>query len=84
MINSTPSTGSALFASANGIHSGIDRVAKAANDIAHASTHDSNQLPPELSAALVELKQGEHQVAASAAVIKTADDVLGTLIDISV
>lgn len=84
MINSNPFAGFAPLTGLGGTNSGIERVAKAANDIAHASVHDSSRLPSELSDALVELKQGKHQVAASAAVIKTADEVLGTLIDISV
>ncbi|MGI9289020.1 MAG: hypothetical protein ACR2P1_26850 [Pseudomonadales bacterium] len=84
VINSNSAAGYAPLTGLGGIHNGIDRVAKAANDIAHVSVQGSNQLPSELSDALVELKQGKHQVEASAAVIKTVDEVLGTLIDISV
>lgn len=82
MINSIPSAGSALSNGVNGIRGGIDRASAAANDTAYASAQGGDRLPREFSDALVQLKQSETQVAASAAVVKTADEVLGTLIDL--
>lgn len=84
MISSIPSTGSILSNGVNGMRGGIDRAAAAANHIAYAAAQGGDQLPREFSDSLVALKQGETQVAASAAVVKTADTVLGALIDIRV
>lgn len=43
----------------------------------------SDQEIPELNQSLVDLKVAEHQAKASTEVIKTADDSLGTLLDVT-
>lgn len=64
-----------------GIRSGIDGMQKAASQIANkdsmtvGSSHD-------LATSLVELKVRQLQVSASAQVVKAADDMIGTLLDI--
>lgn len=75
-----------LQAGVSGIQDGIRRSEQAAAKIASAG------LPPEstgetvgtreIAEPMVELKLYEKTVQASAAVVKTADEVLGTLIDI--
>ena len=44
----------------------------------------SSQNLPSLTESIVSLKVAEHQASASARVIKTADETLGTLLDVSV
>lgn len=82
IINPVLSSSPSELSRNSGIYSGLDRVSKAAHEIAGVAVENSNQLPTKLTPALVELKLGERQVAASAAVIRTADEVLGTLLDI--
>ncbi|QGW21044.1 hypothetical protein GOM96_08670 [Stutzerimonas degradans] len=59
------------------------RVDQAASAIAAASlpTVDSSQALTEISEQLIELKLGEHNAALGARLIRSADEVLGTLID---
>lgn len=65
-----------------GVQQGIQGAEKAASDIVKAGTVDgpagsnSDVLEP-----IVELKLYERSVEASAQVVKTADEVLGTLLD---
>ena len=90
-VNSVLSTG------IEGIKNGLETAQNAAQTIATASVseatetdaatprpvpqpQDTNGLNT-LTEALVDLKVGENQVKASATVIKTADDMLGTLVD---
>lgn len=47
-------------------------------------TAGSSNNPPNLNESIVNLTVAEHQAKASANVIKTADEVLGTLIDVSI
>ena len=62
-----------------GVQAGIGRVNQAGGQIARAgSTADTGNL----STPIVNLNVGEIQVKASANVIKTGDQMLGTLIDI--
>jgi hypothetical protein len=72
--------GSLLSIGTQGVQSGVKRANEAALDIARlgiASGEDQS----DLATSLVELTVSEQLVAASAAVIKTADETLGTLID---
>lgn len=74
MSNSILSIGSA------GIQSGLARANEAAGNIVKAGLNgDSNG---DLASSIVDLKTSELLVKASAKVIKTADETVGTLIDI--
>ncbi len=80
---------SVLATGLQGVQGGLYRTQEAARDIAAASTVDSAEQGAEgrdvtgnLTRSLVDLKIGEQQVEASAAVVKTADEIMGTLIDI--
>ena len=72
-VNSILSTG------VQGVQSGLQRANRAAGEIARAGTTEQDG---DLATPIVDLKRSELQVKASAAVIKTADEVVGTLIDI--
>jgi predicted secreted protein len=48
-----------------------------------ASSNDSQKSLPSLSQSVVDLKVAEHQAKASAQVIKSADESLGTLLDVT-
>lgn len=78
---------SAFSSGFSAVQSGMNRVAEAGSDIARNSLPvlDSQAAPPaepDLATSLVELKVGEREAAAGARVIETADQVLGTLVDI--
>lgn len=79
MIDSILATG------LQGIQSGLNRADQAAQDITRATTTDRER--PEglnlssLTEAAVDLTVAEQQVAASVAVIRTADEMIGNLID---
>ena len=70
---------SALSYALAGVQRGLTGLAENAQAIASANTRDP-QLA-ELSTALVSTIQNQAQVEASAAMVKTMDQVLGTLID---
>ena len=70
-VNSVMSTG------IQGLQAGMGRANQAAGEIARAGATGAG----DLATSIVDLKVSEQQVKASAAVIKTADDMLGTLID---
>ena len=70
---------SALSYALAGIQRGLTGLAENAQSIASANTRDP-QLA-ELSTALVASIENQAQVEASAAVIRTVDETLGTLID---
>jgi flagellar hook protein FlgE len=87
------SASSAFNSGLSSIQSGQQRVSQAAGDIASisvekpaqeqvASSVDSQAQPVDLASSLVDLQIGKQQVQAGAEVIKTADDALGTLLDI--
>lgn len=84
---------SILSAGVQGISSGLEQARKAAEDIAETALQPPSQTgannPPSsddglsnLTSAAVDLKLGELQVKASANVIKTADEIIGTIVDI--
>jgi flagellar basal body rod protein FlgG len=75
MVNNIASTGLA------GIQAGINTAGQAAQSIASASTRDAEASSKDITTAAVELKQAEQQVQASAKVVKSADEMLGTVID---
>lgn len=70
---------SVLSTGVQGVQAGMNRANQAAGDIARFGTTEQNG---DLATPLVELKVSEQQVKASAAVIKSADEMMGTLIDI--
>lgn len=72
------SVNSVLSSGVQGIQAGLNRANQAAGQIARSGTTDENG---DLATPIVNLKASELQVKASAAVIKTADELLGTLID---
>lgn len=87
---------SVLSAGLQGVQNGIANAREAARDIVEATTTtpgtifgttdnpgttENTEATASIIEAVVDLKASELQVAASAAVIKTADEVLGTLVD---
>ena len=57
-------------------------VAQEADAVSKAPVSNERQIP-ELNQSIVDLKVAEYQAKASAEVIKTADDNLGTLLDVT-
>lgn len=78
---------SVLSAGLQGIQNGISSARQAAEDISQATTSatstDNDDAAQDIIQAAVELKISEKQVQSSATVVKTADEVLGTLLDTS-
>lgn len=71
-----------LAAGVKGVQTGMNQTARAAQDIARGSVATAGDPgAPDMITAAVNLKLGERQVEASAAVIRTADQILGTLLD---
>ena len=77
-IGSVTSTG-LLNTGVKGVQTGLASANDAAGRIARFGTTEQDG---DLATPIVDLKRSELQVKASAAVIKTADEVVGTLIDI--
>lgn len=77
----SPTIGSALGAGVQGVHSGIQRASEAAVAIAAGPPANREGEAADLASSLVELKLGEQQVVASTQVVKSADEMIGTLID---
>lgn len=73
------SSSSVLATGVQGVQAGQARANDAAGKIARFGTTEQDG---DLATPLVDLKRSELQVKASAAVIKTADQMVGTLIDI--
>lgn len=71
---------SILQAGLQGVRTGIDQFGRAAGQIASASNSSSSN-SSSIAESLVEVKQAQQSVAASAAVIKAADETLGSLLD---
>jgi flagellar hook protein FlgE len=90
------SASSAFNSGLSSVQNGQQRVNQAATDIASASASlpkpvaesaapnpsNSQAQQVDLASSLVDLQIGKEQVQAGAKVIKTADDTLGTLLDI--
>jgi flagellar hook protein FlgE len=77
MIDSVLATGVA------GVQAGLGQAQQAADNIARSgTTRPEGGALNSITEAVVDLKASEIQVKASAAVIKTADEMIGTLIDI--
>lgn len=69
----------ALQSAYQGIQNGLQAAAGSSSKIASAGINGGDLTSP-----IVELKQAELQVAASAKVIQTSTDMLGSLLDIQV
>lgn len=84
---------SVMASGLQGVQRGVNNAQQAAQNIAETTTQpreQSNNVEragsderPSLEESIVELKTSERQVEASAQVVKTADDLLGTIVDIS-
>lgn len=72
---------SILQAGLQGVQGGLDQFGRAAGQIASASNSSSSANSNNVIDSLVEVKQAQRTVQASAAVIKVADETLGSLID---
>jgi len=70
---------SILSIGTQGLQAGIGRVNQAAGQVARLGNMSGSS---DLATAVVDMKANELQVKASASVIKTGDEMLGTLIDI--
>lgn len=81
-------SGSAFYSGLNTVQSGQRRIDQASVDIAGSSLARSRQSDAQarsdvdLPDAMIGLTTGKLEAEAGARVLKTADDVLGTLIDI--
>jgi flagellar hook protein FlgE len=88
------SASSAFSSGLSSVQNGQQRVNQAASDIASInpskavtestspSTSSTQAEQPDLASSLVDLKVGKEQVQAGAKVIETADEALGTLLDV--
>lgn len=84
--------GSAMNAGLAGIQQGQQKVTQAAQEVASANTDrpvqpnqaTSGTQSKDLASSLVDQKQGQRQVEASAKVVDNANQTLGSLIDIKV
>ncbi len=65
----------------SGIHNGYESLQKNATQIVNATGGDVDS-QHSLAEALVGLKVSEIQISASMQVVKTLDDVIGTLLDV--
>lgn len=63
-----------------GIQRGLGQTQKSANEIATATVNRDSTVT-DVTRALVDLRQSEHQVAASAEVVRSANELIGSLID---
>ncbi|AEP31641.1 hypothetical protein [Brumicola nitratireducens] len=76
----TGNLSSALYSGVQGYNQGAEQVKKAAVDLSSANNPDREK-PININQSAVELISGNLQAEASARVIKTADETLGTIID---
>jgi hypothetical protein len=91
---------SAFNSGVQGLQKAAESANQAASDIARSTSYQSDNVQednnltanentkteslPNLTQSIVDLKVAEHQTKASANVVKTADEALGTLLDVSV
>jgi len=66
-----------------GIQHGLENAGRAVAKIASAKQFN-NDNPTDLAKAVVELKDAKTQVQASVRVMRTADEILGTMLDVKV
>ena len=72
---------SAFNASIAGIQQGLAGMRKNASDIASSGTREQGLSTEQLTRSVVDLKANELQVQASARVLKTVDETIGSLFD---
>ncbi|MBU2711974.1 flagellar basal body rod C-terminal domain-containing protein [Zooshikella harenae] len=72
---------SLLHTGLSGMNRGRSTVAEAAQDIASGTAVSEGS--GDLATSIVELKEGQHLFEASAKVVNVADEMLGTLLDIT-
>jgi flagellar hook protein FlgE len=82
-------TGNALSAGLAGIQQGEQKITQAAQEVASANTQkpvQSNQATEkaDLAKSLLDEKQGQRQVEASAKVVEAGSQMIGSLVDIKV
>lgn len=67
----------------SGIQTGLEQAQRAALDISRVgtSTSESNTSLDDLTTAAIDLLEAQNQVQASAKVVSTGNDLLGTIID---
>ncbi len=80
-IGNVGAGGNILQNGLQGVQNGVRKVEQAADEVAKSGTTGSLD-PAELASSLIDLKQGESQVKASARVIEAEDRILGSLLDI--
>jgi len=76
--------GGAFSAGLSGIQKGQEQVTQAAQEVASANTQRPVQPNQDVAKSLTDEKQGQRQVEASAKVVDTANQTLGSLVDITV
>jgi hypothetical protein len=65
---------STLAQAASGLQSGFDRLHRAADRVARSGVPEPGDV--------VDLMRARHEVSAGAAVVRTSDDMIGTLLDV--
>lgn len=76
--------GGAMQAGLAGIQKGQEQLAQSAHQVANANTNRPVQGSQELSKSLMEQKEGQRQVEASAKVVEAGSQTIGSLVDITV
>jgi hypothetical protein len=76
----TGNSSSAFYAGVQGYNQGVEQVRQATVDLSSAN-NPNRENPINVNQSAVELISGNLQAEASAKVIKTADGMLGTIID---
>jgi len=76
--------GGAFSAGLSGIQKGQEQVTQAAQEVVSSNTQRPVQPNQDVAKSLTDEKQGQRQVEASAKVVDTANQTLGSLVDISV
>ncbi len=76
--------GGAFSAGIAGIQKGQEQLTQAAQQVASANTQRPVEPSQDLAKALTQEKEAQHQVEASTKVVDTANQTLGSLVDISV
>ena len=69
---------SAMQSALTGIHTGMNAIRKDAHVVATQSISTDSK---DVTEAVIDMKANQHQVEASAKVIKVQDEILGTLLD---
>ena len=73
---------SILQSGIQGIQGGLDQFGRAAHNIANANNHSSGLNNKNIVDDLIDVKEAQMTIQSSAAVIKVADESLGTILDV--